>query len=143
MVDASQLILLIDDEPRALRAMELTLRSAGLDLIDTCSQAVDALEKIENNKPALIVLDLLMPEISGEMMLSRIKENYPGIPVIIATGVNEVETAVRCLRHGAHDYIVKPLERDRFLAGVNHALEITELRRENQALAQQHDTWNH
>jgi DNA-binding NtrC family response regulator len=56
------------------------------------------------------------------------------VPVIIVTGAVDVETAVRCIKAGAFDYIVKPVEADRLITAVNRAVSFQELKRENQSL---------
>jgi len=63
-----------------------------------------------------------------------ITRKYAEVPVIIITGVDEVKTAVKCMRHGAFDYMVKPVDQDRLLAGTRRAIEIREMRRENSLL---------
>ena len=71
---------------------------------------------------------------SGEDLLSFLKDEYPDIPVIVITGDNEVETAVRCMKKGAVDYMVKPVEKNRLISGVRKVIEIRELQHENQML---------
>lgn len=63
-----------------------------------------------------------------------ITSEYPEIPVIVITGANDVETAVKCIKIGAFDYMVKPVEKNRLIAGVRRAVEIRELQRENRLL---------
>jgi DNA-binding NtrC family response regulator len=77
---------------------------------------------------------LRMPYISGEELLPVISGDYPEIPVIVVTGANDVETAVKCMQLGAFDYIVKPVEKSRLIGAVRRAAEIRELQRENQSL---------
>ena len=87
-------------------------------------------------KCRIILLDLRMPGMSGEEVLSVVSEKYPHIPVIIITAVNEVETAVRCMKAGAFNYIVKPVDQARLMTTVKRALEFRELRRENVLLTE-------
>ena len=65
-----------------------------------------------------------MPHLSGEELLSIISSEYPDIPVIVITGANDVETAVRCMKSGAFDYMVKPVEKSRLIGGVRRAIEL-------------------
>jgi DNA-binding NtrC family response regulator len=83
----------------------------------------------------IILLDLMMPFVSGEEILSRVVESCPHIPVIIVTGVNELDTAVQCMKNGAFDYVLKPVEESRLIPSIRRALEIRRLRRENSRLA--------
>jgi DNA-binding NtrC family response regulator len=75
-----------------------------------------------------------MPHVSGEELLPVINADFPEIPVIIITGANDVETAVKCMKHGAFDYMVKPVEKSRLIGGVKRAIELRELQRENRLL---------
>jgi DNA-binding NtrC family response regulator len=77
-----------------------------------------------------VVLDLTMPHLSGEDLLPEICRSHPGLPVIIMTGLNEIEIAVRCMRAGAFDYMVKPVEPMRLVSGVRNALEMRSMQRE-------------
>jgi DNA-binding NtrC family response regulator len=81
-----------------------------------------------------MLLDLRMPHISGEELLPMITADYPEIPVVVVTGSNDVDTAVKCMQHGAFDYILKPVEKSRLIGGVKRAVELRELQRENQLL---------
>ena len=62
--------------------------------------------------------------------MSIVTDQYPGVPVIIVTGTNEVETAVNCMRSGAFDYMVKPVEENRMISGIQRAIELRELRQD-------------
>jgi DNA-binding NtrC family response regulator len=75
-----------------------------------------------------------MPNVDGHRLLDDVRREYPDVPVIIVTGAVDVETAVRCIKAGAFDYIVKPVEADRLITAVNRAIAFQELRRENQSL---------
>jgi len=74
------------------------------------------------------------PRITGQELLGKIRERHPEIPVIVVTGSNNVNTAVECMKSGAHEYMVKPVEENRLIAGLRNAIEIGELRRENLSL---------
>jgi DNA-binding NtrC family response regulator len=75
-----------------------------------------------------------MPYVYGEDLLSSIVCGYPGIPVIMITGIDEVETAVRCMKTGAFDYLTKPVEEARLLTTVRRAIAFRDLHREINAL---------
>jgi DNA-binding NtrC family response regulator len=131
------LILLVDDEAEALMAMELALNMAGYSNIRACKKSKDALQIFQTEKIDLAVLDIYLPDVSGTDILHVIKEKDETIQVIMATGVNEVETAIHCIKQGAFDYIVKPMDSDRFVSSVQNALRIRELQKENSFLAAQ------
>ncbi len=129
-------VLLVDDEIHALQGYEMQLLGGGITNFISCQSGKDALEMLASQTVSMILLDLRMPGISGEEVLSVVSERYPHIPVIIITAVNEAETAVRCMKAGAYDYIVKPVDPTRFITTIKRTLEFRELRRENVLLTE-------
>jgi len=121
-------VLLVDDEPSVLRSAQLVLQSAGLGPVATLEDSREVLASLERQTPAAVVLDLLMPFLSGTDLLPAIVRRHPGLPVIVMTAAQDVETAVRCMKDGAFDYLVKPVEESRFVSAVRHALEMRALR---------------
>jgi DNA-binding NtrC family response regulator len=119
-------ILVVDDEPEILVAVDTTLRMAGFDNIITINDARDVIRHMEREIPGLILLDLNMPHINGGRLLKIIRKTWPRIPVIVLTGTIEVDTAVKCMKIGALDYVVKPVEEDRLVAAVKQALAMEE-----------------
>jgi len=126
----------VDDEPLALQGMEMALRSGGLNNILSCQDSAAVMPLLGRQQVDAILLDLWMPGISGEALLDQLMHDFPAIPVIIITGVNEVDTAVRCMKNGAFDYLVKPVEKDRLVTVVLRAIKIRELQCENEMLKQ-------
>jgi len=120
-------ILVVDDEPEILMAVDTTLRMAGFDNIVTINDARDVIRHMERQIPGLILLDLNMPHINGGRLLKIIRKTWPRIPVIVLTGTIEVDTAVQCMKIGAMDYVVKPVEEDRLIAAVKQALAMEEI----------------
>ena len=127
-------VLIVDDESLMLRSMSMALRSEGINNLILCEDARKVLKILKEKDIEVILLDLIMPYISGEELLVQIKQDFPDIPVIVITGVQEVETAVKCMKAKAFDYMVKPVERMRLVSGVLRAIEIRELQRENRLL---------
>ncbi|HUU03129.1 MAG TPA: sigma-54 dependent transcriptional regulator [Myxococcota bacterium] len=130
----AQPVLVIDDESQALQSFETALRASGINNILCVQDSREVLPLLSKRPIEVIILDLWMPHLSGEEILPSIIKGHPGIPVIIITGVNEVDTAVRCMKAGAFDYMVKPVEKSRLSNVVLRAIEIQELRRENTQL---------
>ncbi len=124
-------VLLVDDEMYSLQIYELQLQSDGITNLISCQSGSEALEILSSQEVSIMILDLHMPEMSGEEVLSVAAGQYPEIPVIITTAVDDVETAVRCMKVGAFDYIIKPIDTTRLITTVRRALEFRELRREN------------
>jgi DNA-binding NtrC family response regulator len=127
-------ILMVDDEVQALDSFETVLLFAGINNIIRCQDSRDVMPLLSRQEIEVMLLDLSMPHISGEELLSLVTRDFPEVPVIIITGSNDVETAVACMKSGAFDYMVKPVEKSRLISGVKRAVEIRELQRENQLL---------
>ncbi len=136
---ASQLpfgILLVDDESAWLRSLSLTLeRSAGISNIITCQDSRVVMDLLEKQNIGLVLLDLTMPHLSGEDLLTLIRERHPEIAVIVISGMNQIESAVNCIKLGAFDYFVKTVEEDRLISGVLRAIRMLELERQNREMS--------
>ena len=127
-------ILSVDDEAGVLMSIKVTLRQAGLNNVNTCQDSRQVLALLSDREPEVILLDLYMPNISGEELLAEITREHPGVPVIVITGASDVETAVRCMKSGAFDYLTKPIENGTLIAAVNRAIDMRALQRENETL---------
>ena len=127
-------ILLIDDEQSELDAYGFLLRSMGIKKIHTLQDSTKVLSYMEKLAAPVVFLDLNMPVKSGEQVLRELKERWPQVPVIICTANSEIETAIRCLKLGAHDYLVKPISMDSFGSALRTAMEIADLRTEVMSL---------
>jgi len=130
-------IMLVDDEVQALNSFEMVLRSANMNNFISCQESRDVIPLLSQQEIEVIFLDLRMPHLSGEELLPIISSDFPEIPVIIITGANDVETAVKCMKLGASDYMVKPVEKSRLVTGARRVIELRELQRENQLLRAQ------
>lgn len=128
-------ILVVDDEEMWLHSISLTLEKyGGFKKIITCRDSRKVMDIISKNKIGLILLDLVMPHFSGEQLLSMIGEAHPEIPVIIITGLNQVEVGIKCMKQGAFDFFVKTVGKDELLASVQRALRMLEMRNINERL---------
>ncbi|RJO64837.1 MAG: sigma-54-dependent Fis family transcriptional regulator [Myxococcales bacterium] len=130
-------VLLVDDEPMTLLSFEVTLRAGGVSAVLKCQDGREALAALTEREIGVLLTDLTMPHLGGEELLARVNADWPEVPVIVVTGHDEVEIAVRCMRSGAFDYLVKPVEKSRLLSSVRRASELRELRRENSRLKEQ------
>ena len=131
---SSPSVLLVDDEVHALQGYEMQLLGEGITDCICCMNGKQALEVLSAQDISLVLLDLRMPEMSGEELLEVVSNQHPHIPVIIVTAVDDVETAVNCIKAGAFNYIVKPVDHTRLITEVKRALEFRELRQENSML---------
>ncbi len=130
-------ILVIDDEEAILLSIDTTLQLAGINNVLTCADSRQVMAIIKQRPPSVILLDLNMPHVDGEAILDQITSQNFHIPVIIITGRIDAETAVECMKSGAFDYIVKPVDENRLIASVKKSLQFGELHQENQALKEQ------
>jgi len=130
-------VLIVDDEEMTLKSCEVTLLSCGYNHLICCQDSRKVMDLLPEKEMGVILLDLSMPYVSGDDLLSKISQEYPGIPVIIITGANDVETAVKCMKDGAFDYLVKPIERSRLISSVRRAVDLRDLEQENILLKRQ------
>jgi DNA-binding NtrC family response regulator len=126
-------VLLVDDEPDFLQSASVTLRMSGFEAV-TCQDSAMVLSMLSRQTIGIVVLDILMPACKGTQLLPEIIKTFPEIPVIMLTALNSVETAVECMRLGAFDYLVKPVEKNRLITSVRRAMDLVEIRNENRRL---------
>ncbi|NIO05393.1 MAG: response regulator [Proteobacteria bacterium] len=132
MVMRRKRILIAEDEAKMRRVLELNLRGRyDLDFAVNGREAVDLVQA----KPIdLVLTDMKMPVKDGLELLHDVKRMRPDIPVILVTAYGSVESAVRAMKEGAHDYIVKPLKMDEMEMIIEKALAHADLVRENRYL---------
>lgn len=118
-------ILVVDDEEGILLSIDTTLQLAGISNVITCSDSRQVLAIVKQRTPSVILLDLNMPHVDGEAILEEITTSSPSTPVIIITGRIDTDTAVDCMKSGAFDYIVKPVEENRLLSSVKKVCNLT------------------
>ncbi len=116
-------ILIIDDEPDILKLVSLRLKKLGHDIL-TADNGKDGLDSIKANKPDMILLDLILPVISGEKICRQIKkdEELKHIPVILFTA-SDVSVADTAKQLGAEDYIAKPFDPKKLVEKVQKILK--------------------
>lgn len=123
----SNRVLIVDDETDTLKASTTVLKMNGLTNIVTESDSRRVLDIMKGGGIDLVILDLFMPHLSGMDLLPRLKELHPQVPVIVVTAAFELERAVECIKLGAFDYLVKPVEHQRLMITLRKALECTAL----------------
>jgi DNA-binding NtrC family response regulator len=129
-------ILLVDDEPAWLKSLALTLKScAGLTNISTCQDSREVMTLLDQGDLGLVLLDLTMPFLTGEELLKQIGEQHPEVTAIVVSGLNQLETAVRCMKLGAFDFFIKTDEEDRIVGGVLRAVRMLEMQRDYQEMS--------
>ncbi len=120
-------ICIIDDDAHMLNFLGKTLSNGGTD-VQLYDSPAKFFEAFQRGCPDVVVLDLLMPEMSGIDVLREIRTQEPLLPVVMLTSEAKVETAVRAMKEGVDDYITKPIDVDEFRLRVLRALEIGKLR---------------
>jgi len=123
----------VDDEKDIRISLTGILEDEGYQ-VATASTGADALEKVREDLPDLVLLDIWMPGMDGLETLGKLKNLMPNITVIMISGHGTIETAVRATKLGAFDFIEKPLSLDKVLIAVNNALRMKDLRIENDEL---------
>jgi two-component system response regulator HydG len=138
-------VLVVDDDS-AHRTMLRTLIGGWEYAVSEADDGSTAVEKIKETAFDLVLMDVRMVKVSGLEALATIKAVNPAIPVIIMTAYSSVETAVKALKQGAHDYLTKPLDFDKLRLTIERAMEHTRLKEENrllrETLGQQFDSQN-
>lgn len=129
-------VVIADDEEQALISCQIVLRTNGINNVKTLADSREVMPLLTREKVSAVMLDLSMPHLSGQDLLKRIRMEFSQVPVIIVTGHNDLETAVNCMREGAFDYFVKPVDRNRLVAALQRAIQFRELERENELLKQ-------
>lgn len=116
-------ILVVDDEKDIVRLEQTGLKSEGYEVV-TASTGREALEKVFFEKPDLILLDVMLPEIDGFEVLKRLRENpeTAAIPVIMLTAKSEEADVVKGWKSGADLYITKPFELEELMETVQRIL---------------------
>jgi nitrogen regulation protein NR(I) len=121
-------LLVVDDEPSILHFFRRAFRAPAVTLL-TAGSAAEALEKISQHQPDVVILDIHLPDQSGLEAFQRIHQLDAKIPVIFITGHGTTATAIEAMRLGAYDYLLKPLELDELTKLVERAFEISRLMR--------------
>src|SRR3954464_1464940 len=121
-------ILLVDDEPEALRAMERMLRSANYQ-VESFVSARAAVERVSGGGVHVVVSDISMPEMTGVELLRKVRAHDPDLPVVLVTGLPAIGSATDAVEYGAFKYIVKPFESEVLRRAVERARKLYRLAR--------------
>jgi len=121
-------ILVVDDDKHILHSVAATLISSGMPEPLVCADSRRVVELLQTYAVKLVLLDILMPEKDGIELLTEIKEAFPEIECVMVTAVDDVPTAVRAMKYGALDYLVKPFDPERLISVARNALQRYELR---------------
>src|SRR5258706_10055473 len=121
-------VLLVDDEPEALRAFERMLRGNGYQ-VETFTSAREAVNRVAAGGVHVVVSDITMPQMSGVELLRTIRAYDADLPVVLVTGLPALESATDAVEYGAFKYIVKPFETEVLTNAVERARKLYRLAR--------------
>jgi len=115
-------ILVVDDNATVRSSLSAVLSDEGFD-VSAVADADETFEFLESNTPAVILLDIWLPGMSGMEVLERVKETHPETTVIMISGHGTIELSVQAMKLGAYGFIEKPLSLENVLQQIQHALD--------------------
>ncbi|OIP92562.1 MAG: hypothetical protein AUK55_09265 [Syntrophobacteraceae bacterium CG2_30_61_12] len=127
-------VLIVDDEPRMCESLRLLLHHHGY-RICTAYNGAEARQQLRQAEFDVVLMDLIMPDTSGEQLVEFVNQGYPDTMVIVITGNASLESAVSVLRKGAYDYLRKPFEFEELLQTIKNALNQQRLKREKEQIS--------
>lgn len=144
----SDRILVVDDEPIILELASMVLASRGYEVL-TAESGTDCLATVVRYRPALVLLDYMMPGMDGMATLQRLREDFPDTYVVMLTGKGSEQIAVDVMKAGAADYILKPFKNKDLMERIDNVLRIRrieihnrDLREERERLLMEIEGWN-
>jgi DNA-binding NtrC family response regulator len=122
----AQHILIVDDDPVQRRLLEAAITRAGMPVVTAPGgqPALDLLNGPRGDQIALMLLDLVMPDMDGLAVLTKVRGTHPELPVIVLTAKGGIDSAVEAMRAGANDFLVKPASPERITVSMRNALKI-------------------
>lgn len=121
-------ILVVDDDASFLKLAATVLQTADFADIQTSGDGREAMRLLEQGTYGILLLDMNMPNVHGEEVLSKVSAEHPEVSVIVLTGESDVELAVKCMKLGAFDYILKPFQNAQLVTAVRRAMAENALR---------------
>jgi DNA-binding NtrC family response regulator len=118
-------ILIVDDDNGFMESVRRTLITNNCTNVMMLDDSRKIISELDRGGISVILLDWIMPHVSGAELLQEIVSSHPAIPVIIMTAVTDAEIIVNCIRQGAFDYITKPLDENRLLSCLNKAVYVS------------------
>lgn len=129
----AKLIFIVDDEDSIQKMLLHWLKNQWEYNCKTFKNGMDAVNSLSDN-PDLILLDIMLPDINGNEVLSIVKQKVPNLPVIMLSAQGSVEVAMESIRHGAFDYFPKPIDKSRLEPAIRNAIKSYDLERELEKL---------
>ncbi|MFL6276807.1 MAG: sigma-54-dependent transcriptional regulator [Blastocatellia bacterium] len=134
---SDQRVLIVDDEEAARQGLSELVSGWGYQTA-TAADGLEAMERVENFSPLVVITDVIMPKLDGFKLLSRLRQEHPDIAVVLLTGQGSVDMAIRSVKdEGAFYYFEKPIDMRRLQLVLKRAAEFSSARRENAVLRRQ------
>src|SRR5258707_14019052 len=128
-------VLVVDDEEGIRKALERFLTRLGYQ-VAVASNATEALQRLAEDHPQTMLCDIRMPETSGVELLPKVLAQDPDLAVIMLTAIDEPRTAIECLKLGAYDYLIKPVDLDELEMSLQSGLRQRQLEIDRRELEQ-------
>src|SRR3989449_757991 len=128
-------VLVVDDEDGIRQALTRFLTRLGYD-VQAASNAREALQLLPAHHPKAMLCDIRMPETSGVELLPKVLAQDPDLAVLMLTAIDEPRTAIECLKLGAYDYLIKPVDLEELELSLQHALRQRQLEVDRRELEQ-------
>ncbi len=128
-------VLVVDDEDGIRQALTRFLTRVGYQ-VSAAANATEALERVASDHPTAMLCDIRMPETSGVELLPKVLAQDPDLAIIMLTAIDEPRTAIECLKLGAYDYLIKPVDLDELELSLQHALRERQLEMDRRQLEQ-------
>jgi two-component system response regulator AtoC len=129
-------LLVVDDDPSMRHTISEVLDAHGYRSIP-CAGAEEALERLQSDGADLVVTDLMMPGMKGQVLVRQVRETFPEVPVIAVTAFGSVRDAMQLTRDGAFDYLEKPFRTQALLDSIERGLRASAPRREQARMVRQ------
>jgi len=130
MKERKERILIVDDEESLRAPLQIAFQSEGFE-VSVASDGPEALQLLKEEAFHLLLTDLMMPKMNGIQLMEEARRVQPDLVVVLMTGFGTVETAVKALKGGAYDYVLKPFKLDEIMRAVKRGLEHQKLQAEN------------
>ena len=111
-------VLIIDDHALFRVGLQGLLEQRGIEVADAVASGTEGIQRAEELRPDIVLLDLRMPDMGGLEVLKNLRENEPGIPVVMLTTSNEETDLIKSLRSGAQGYLLKDMEPDELVSAL-------------------------
>jgi len=131
MEEAAPTVYLVDDDPDLLKALQRLLQSAGMQ-VTAFASAQEFLRSHDRLAPGCLVLDLALPGLNGLQLQRELERRASPLPIVFLTGRGDIAASVQAMKHGATDFLTKPVDDAELLAAIQEALAADRLRRRAQ-----------